>query len=79
MGRSETIKITSSYYKTHYDLLKNVIIHSLEQDGSMTRAEIESVDFDSFIEPFVDEIDFDDDYHIRQVKREIMAVIRAHR
>ena len=61
-----------------YELLKSVMVHSLKQDGSMSDAEIDKVDFDEIIKPFVDEIDFDDDYHIRQVKREVMSVIRSH-
>ena len=65
--------------RADYDFLKDVIITSLKQDGTMSAAEINSVDFDEFIEPFVDEVDSDDDYQMRQLKHGVMNVIKSHR
>jgi hypothetical protein len=61
----------------NYDTLKRVIIHSLEQDGSMSSEEISTVDFDSIILPFVEEMDSDEDLQVRLAKNEIFNSIKA--
>lgn len=46
----------------------------------MSENELELIDYDVFIEPFVDEIDSDEDSYVTiQNKQRIMAIIRDHR
>lgn len=51
----------------------------LEDSGQFTAEELDKVDYDSFVEPFVDEIDrFEDSYHLQIAKQQIMGILRSH-
>lgn len=51
----------------------------LEQSNQFTMEELEKVDYDSFVKPYVDEIDrFEDSYKVQVNKQQIMGILRSH-
>ncbi len=62
-----------------YNDLKGIIKEQLKKEG-LDETELEAVDYDNLIEPFVDEIDYSDDSStVIQNKQRIMAIIQQHR
>ena len=62
-----------------YNAMVSFTRSELKYSGQFTAEEFEKIDYDSFVEPFVDEIDCcEDSYHVQIAKRAIMGILRSH-